>query len=402
MKDSEGGSNGGSKQRKIHILEILGNAITGGMEIQVSKLIQHLPTDKFRVTCLCPYESALTTKLRQAGFEVFIAPIEDNPTWRSIETATGFIRRQQVDLIHAHLLNAHTLGAVVGGLTDTPVVATVHSMKIESQELSVHRLAGTHLLVVCQAAYSQALAVGVAPDKLTLIYNGVDTDVFTPDGDGGKFRQKLGIPFDAPLIGFVGRVSWEKGPDKFLRIAERIRQLRPDAHFVIVGQGAMDEQIKTMTEQMKCSNYVHLAGLWEDTSEVYPALDVFAQTSRCEGMPLSIIEAMSCARPVVAFSVGGVAELVEEETTGCLVSPGDWSGVAKARPGDWEGIACEIVELLEHPARRKQMGINGRRRVEKMFNLNASAVRTSELFQQLVRSKMSAATNKATFIKSAN
>src|SRR3712207_2875385 len=113
--------------KPVQILQILGNAIVGGMETYVSNLITRLPSDEFQVTCLCPYESAFTASLRRLGFKVYITPIQDDPAWRSVEMAVELIRQHRVDIIHAHLLNAHTLAGLAGRLTNTPAVTTIHA-----------------------------------------------------------------------------------------------------------------------------------------------------------------------------------------------------------------------------------------------------------------------------------
>src|ERR671939_690952 len=110
MSDDGGSSNGdGAGKGTTHVLEIIGNAIVGGMENYVANLISRLPSDQFRVTCLCPFESAFTVSLRRIGCTVFITPLRDDPPWHSIQMAVELIRHHHVDLIHAHLPNAHVL-----------------------------------------------------------------------------------------------------------------------------------------------------------------------------------------------------------------------------------------------------------------------------------------------------
>ena len=102
-------------------------------------------------------------------------------------------------------------------------------------------------------------------------------------------------------------------------------------------------------------------------------------------MPLVLLEGMACGCPIVAIGVGGVAELVENGTTGILVSPGGWSYIASSYPGDWEGVAAAAIDLLGQPARLKQMGQAGRRRAEEVFGLRRSVEETARVFQRLVR-----------------
>ncbi|MCA9872090.1 MAG: glycosyltransferase, partial [Anaerolineales bacterium] len=366
-------SNGKTFKRKTHVLEVLGNAIVGGMENYVRSLVNVLPPDLFKVTCLCPYESPITADLRRMGHEVFITPMDPNPSWQSVQTTVGIIRTQGIHLLHAHLPCAHMLAGLSGALTGRPVLATLHGMS-DKQTIGIQQVTESHLMVICQAAQMEALACGVPRSKVTLIRNGVDLKRFVPQPHGEEFRQAVGIPLDALLVGFIGRLSWEKGPDQFVRAAAVVHKKRPDVHFVLVGDGPMAEELEELIGDLGLEGRVHLPGLWADTAVVYPALDVLVQTSRKEGMPLALLEGMACARPYVGMGVGGVLEIVEAGTTGLLTAPGDYEGVGKT-----------LLELLAAPEQMRQMGQAARRHVEKEFSLQSTVQQTAALFNRLTQ-----------------
>lgn len=366
-------NNGRPKKERIHVLEVLGNAIVGGMENYVRSLIGNLPASEFKITCLCPYESPITADLRRLGHDVFVTPMDRDPTWQAVQTAVGIIRSQGIHLLHAHLPPAHKLAGLVGSLTNKPVVATVHGM-YSLESIGIQRVADCHLIVICQAAYMEARACGVPKGAISLIPNGVDLQRFAPRPDGTEFRQSTGIPLDVPLIGLVGRLSWEKGPDQFIRAAAMVHKQRPDAHFVLVGEGPMVDELRQLIAEQKLEARVHLAGLWADTAKVYPQLDILAQTSRCEGMPLALLEGMACARPFVGMGVGGVLEIVETGTTGLL-----------SAPGDCEGLGHALLKLLAAPEMAQEMGRAARAHVEKAFSLKTTAAQTAVLFRRLVQ-----------------
>jgi glycosyltransferase involved in cell wall biosynthesis len=360
---------------KLHVLEIMASAIVGGMETYVRNLIRLMPPERFRITCLCPYESPITEILRGMGAAVFVARMDDDPPWRSIQAAVEIVRNFDVDLIHAHLPKAHVLAGLAGALTGTPALATVHGNTISTHELGIHRTTNTHLIAVCQEAYMQALAMGVMPERVSLIHNGVDLDVFRPsERVRAAFRASLGIGAETPLVGFVGRIDVEKGPDQFLQAAQVIHAEAPHAHFVLVGTGHQYDRMQQMAAELGLAEATHFAGLWPDTSKVYPGIDLLLQTSRIEGTPLTLLEAMACELPVVALGVGGVPEIVEEGRTGMLVSPGDWRGVGQ-----------RAIDLLEHPARMAAMGQAGRARVRGHFDLRATVGQTTRLMETLVQ-----------------
>src|SRR6187200_1213983 len=180
MSAKNNGANGNEQQSngRLHVLEIVGNAIVGGMEKSVINLVQNLPSERFRFTCLCPFQSPFTRSLKESGCEVFVAPLRDDPTWRSLQMAVEIVRHHHVDLIHAHLPSAHILAGLTGMITQIPTLATIHGMSLTVHELGISRMTQTHLIVVCQEAYAQALALGIAPQNLSLIPNGIDTKLF--------------------------------------------------------------------------------------------------------------------------------------------------------------------------------------------------------------------------------
>lgn len=380
--------NSNSSTPRIHVLEILGNAIVGGMENYVRNLIAHLPPEEFKVTVLCPFESAFTGQIRAQGHDVFIAPLRDDPPWRTIEMICSLIRETGVDLLHAHLMNAHTAAAIAGRLTDTPVVATLHGMSLHPQEISVTRTTGSHTIVVCREAWSQAMAVGLAADAVSLIPNGIDLAVYHPrSADRSVLRNAIGVTQDDFLIGFVGRLAWEKGPDKFLKAAEQILQERPNVQFALVGTGLMEMELKATIKRAGLERNIHLAGMWQDPSKVYPALDLMLHTSRADAMPLALLEAMASGVPVVAIGVGGVPELIETGETDLLIGTNDWPGIVSEYPGDWDGVAKAALTLIAHPHRLKRMSASSVTRAAAHYDIRQSASATAQIFKRLSRIK---------------
>nr|MBA4139026.1 glycosyltransferase family 4 protein [Segetibacter sp.] len=319
----------GHREGRINVLEVIGNAGQGGMENYIENFIAHLPPNQFRLACICPYESQFTALLRQLGVDdVYITPITDDPAWRSIQLTIEVARLHQTDVLHAHMPKAHILAGLSGCLINKPVVATLHGMNISSQELGITRAVGSHLISNCQEGYTQALAMGVLAERVNLVRNGVDTSVFTPDRSGNELRNEINVPKGTPLVGFVGRLEHEKGPDMFLRAVDQVHQVRPDVHFVIVGDGVMRNKLEEMCAHLQLDKHVHFVGWRTNTVDIYPALDFLVHTSRSDGTSLVLLEAMSCGCPTVGLAVGGVPEIIENERTGFLAGAGDWEGIA--------------------------------------------------------------------------
>jgi glycosyltransferase involved in cell wall biosynthesis len=354
-------------QSALRVLTITGNAIVGGMESSVLRLAQRLPAAGIRVTALCPFESRFTAALRDCGVAVHVAPMGDALRWHAIQFAVGLVRENDIDVIHAHMPAAHALGALAGSITHIPVLATIHAMHVSMWDLEVHRLARTHLCVVSEAARMHAHSVGVAPSRLTLIRNGVDSEAFVPRPDI--------TPFDAgarALVGYVGRLSQEKHPALFLHAAALVHARLPYTHFVVVGDGPLRPELESLATRLRISHVVTFAGECTDMPARYATLDVMLSTSWHEGTPLALLEAMACGLPVVATEVGGVPELVVSGTTGWLVPAGDEGEMAR-----------RTVALLEDRDAMRRFGRAARERAITMFPLDDQVQRTAALLGSL-------------------
>jgi glycosyltransferase involved in cell wall biosynthesis len=364
-------------ESRIHVLEVIGNAIVGGMETWVERFIERMPRERYRFTALCPFESPYTDRLRALDVEVLVSPMPDDPPWSTIQLAAALVSAGSIDLLHAHMPKAHLLAGIVGRLTGKPVLTTIHARQLSMMDLEVHRASGSHMSVVCRQAYFHALGLGVSAGQLSFESNGVDTQAFQPrPRAAGGLRDELGIPADAPLLGFVGRLSPEKGPTVFVRAALLLHSRVPEVHFVMVGDGPLEPELRALAERFGLAGRLHFAGLRRDMAAVYSELDVVVSSSNSEAMPLALMEAMACGLPIVATRVGGVPDLVEHGETGWLVGP-----------GEFDDIAGRCAALADDAALRRRMGERARQRVVERFDLGECVRRMDQLITRLAGSR---------------
>jgi glycosyltransferase involved in cell wall biosynthesis len=166
-------------------------------------------------------------------------------------------------------------------------------------------------------------------DKVFLIPNGIDTDRFVFDPDSrNRWRSELNIAPDAPVVGIVAALRPEKNHSLFLQSAKRVVAQRPDARFIIAGDGPERSQLETQAKTLCLEDNVLFIGSTHDIPGVLSTVDVFALTSHNEASPVSIMEALACGRPVVATDVGSIDESVLENETGFLVTPGSATEMA--------------------------------------------------------------------------
>ncbi|HWC46949.1 MAG TPA: glycosyltransferase, partial [Casimicrobiaceae bacterium] len=228
------------------------------METYVVRLVRELARGAFRVSALCPFEGHVSDALRDAQADVVIAPVRDDPEWATIELTAQFVLDHEVDVIHAHLANAHVLGSLVSALTERPCVATIHGRAVPMLDFEAHRMTdGMHMAVVCRAAESHALAIGVARDRVHFVPNGVPAHDGTQHED---LARQLGVDDDTPLVGFVGRLSPEKGPDLFVRMVAQLLPKHANVAFVVVGDGPMRERLEADAKVLGIAAHLHFIG----------------------------------------------------------------------------------------------------------------------------------------------
>jgi glycosyltransferase involved in cell wall biosynthesis len=196
--------------------------------------------------------------------------------------------------------------------------------------------------------------------RVAAISNGVDTKRFAPIPDVAAVRRELGIGPTDPVVGIVAALRPEKNHSLFLEMAHRVVQQFPAARFLIIGDGPCRDDITHRAQELKITNNVLMLGSRSDIPRVLAAMDVFALTSIMEANPVSILEAMSVGRPVVATNVGSIYEAVTEGQTGFLVPAGD---VAQ--------LAGRVLELLSNPLKCGAMGAAARESVVNCWSIEA-------------------------------
>ena len=290
-----------------------------------------------------------------------VSPLDDLV---SLAAMVRLVRSAQPDILHTHMAKAGTVGRLAARICRVPlVVHTYHGHVFHSYFgtartrlfLTIERGLGRltdRIVVVGERQRDEIAAFGVAPrSKLLPIPLGLELSRFVEaERHRGELREELGLAADVPLVGIVARLVPIKAHEDFLQAASLVLKQQPGAHFVIVGDGERRAELERLANRL--GRAVHFLGWRRDLPRVYADLDVVALTSRNEGSPVALIEALASARPVVATAVGGVPEVVLHGETGLLVPPSEPAALA----------GC-ILRLLDDRAYAVRLGAVGRQHV---------------------------------------
>jgi glycosyltransferase involved in cell wall biosynthesis len=217
---------------------------------------------------------------------------------------------------------------------------------------------------------------GFPASKIRVIHNGIDLQRYAPGQLAESARAAFGIAPEAPLACLVACLRPEKSVATFLRAAAIVHQRMPAARFVIVGDGPERQKLESLAHELGVEHCVHFAGMCADVRPWLWAMDSLVLPSICEAFPVCLLEAMACAKPVVASRVGAIPEMVRHGMNGFLVKPGDANEVAAA-----------LCRLFSERERVVQMGLAARKHVESQFDLSGMVRGYESLFIELLDRK---------------
>ncbi len=289
------------------------------------------------------------------------------------------LRRFRADIVHFHTARAHTLGLIASRIAGTPVKVLSRRVDFDVGHNAFskikYRASVDSVIAITEAVRDVLVRGGVDPERVSVIYSGIDPGEYEERADGSALRRELDIRDSAPLVGAIGALAPHKAQDHFLKAAKKLSQEMPEVRYIIVGEGELERSLKALARSLQLDDIVTFTGFRRDIKAVLAAIDVFVLSSVAEGLCTSILDAMACGVPVVATRVGGVPEIVVDGECGSLVRAAD--------PGE---LAAAIARVLRDPGMRERFAAAGRERV-KSFTVEKTVNETEKLYRRLLQSK---------------
>jgi glycosyltransferase involved in cell wall biosynthesis len=370
--------------RKYNLLftTISGEMIGGGQRSLLLNL-ERLNKKRFKPFLICPSEGDLIEKAKKLGVETTIIKMGSLKRLdffsipATIWKLKRFIKQKNIDLIHTDAPRQTFHAGIAARLTGKPLIWHVRVSAPERKlyEKFLSTLA-SKIIAVSKAALKRFEGLASKSDKFVVIYNGVDLTEFNQQLADKRFKEEFEIEDDWFLVGTVGQLIPSKGQEAFLKAAAQVSKLFPNVKFIIVGDGneAYRKKLEDLSKKLGIDEKVIFTGFREDIPQITSSLDIVVLPSlHFEGFSRVVLEGMAFCKPVIATRVGGNPEAVKDGKTGILVSPGDPQRLAKA-----------ILELVKNENKRFQLGIAGRRRAEKLFNIEKNIAQIEKLYEELL------------------
>lgn len=365
----------------------------GGAERQAVELMRTFDRGDVRaILCSLSHVVPLADAVPNRGEDLYVVQKHGRFDFTTIFRVASLLRRHKIDVVHAFLFDSEIVARLAAPLAGVRVVVSSERNTDYSRPL-LHRVALTltRPLFDVMVANSHAgkrfniRSQGLAPSRIEVVHNGVDTERFRPNREAGlEFRRGLGIPPDTPVVGMVASYKRQKGHDNFLRMATLVRQSIPGATFLIVGGLVGDPQesrryeneVQSLCAALKLNEHCVFIGNQTDMNAVYNACTVTALLSRREGTPNVVLESMSCSVPVVASDVADNALIVADGETGFIVPV-----------NDPEAAAARVCGLIESKVLRCRLGAAARARVCEEYSLHRAAHKLERIYAQCLARK---------------
>jgi len=379
--------------RKIRVCHIITKMVYGGASIGTLHLVQKLPSRGFESTIICGRQSSnegdLLLNAANGGFETIIVPelVREVDLVMDIRAFCALIRefkRKKFDIVHTHGSKAGAIGRLAAGVCGVPIILyTVHGWGLKAGGLLVRVLFRT--VERALARMTTALLFQTASDKdeafqykigkksqYYLIGNGIDLRPFI-DYDvkaANRIRRSLGLE-SKKVIGTVGRVSAQKNPAGFLDIARKMVEKNEGIVFIFAGGGEMLDEMRNVVNDARLERKILFLGVRNDIPELVANFDIFILPSLWEGMPRSVIEAMVLSKPVIAYDIGGIREIIDNKVNGIVVPINDSVQM------------CRMIEyLLDHKAVSKKLGTYAAK-AARQYDFKEVVSRVEQIYRKL-------------------
>jgi glycosyltransferase involved in cell wall biosynthesis len=369
-----------TSSRKLRVLSLIDRPITtGGGERMASIICMETDPARYdRWLCSSRSTPAETYEdvLRERGVELLVLHRESPLKLSSWRPLVQLLRRERIDVLHAHKFGSNLWGTIVGRLARVPVViAHEHSWSYEGQPLRrfldreiIGRGANAFVAVSREDERCMREIEGVRPEVIEFIQNGIPPLV----RQGHDIRSEVGIDPAAPLAVWIGQMRDVKRLDVLVDAVAVAARRTPGLRVLLAGHGPEEGPARARARAAGIEENLVFLGLRNDVADVLAAADVALLTSDREGSPLSVMEYMAAGLPVVATSVGGIRDLVEDGVHGILTPR-----------GDPEAIGNALADLLGDEGRRRAMGNAARARQTREFSLDAVVRRVEDLYDRL-------------------
>ena len=359
-----------TKRQQKNILILVDTLeVYGGAERHVLDLAKHLDKDKYNVfvSSLIPGGNVLK-EIASCGAHIKLFPVNRIYSifgiWKGFEFAR-FLKSNKIDILMTVHFGSDIWGTIFGRLAGVPVIISNRRdtgfWKKRRHIIAykfINRLVDA-MIVNSQASKKRIVEdENIAAEKVKVIYGAVDICRFRPSNNNKEIRQKLGINSSSIIVGSVGNFNPIKGHKFLIEAMPGILRKIPKAHFLLVGDGPLRENLYSAVRSRQMQDKVTFLGSRTDIADVLSIMDICILPSLSEGLSNALMEYMAAGKPIIATNVGGNPELIENGVSGILIRPGIADEIKKA-----------VIELASNKSKALRLADNALRKAKNLLDM---------------------------------
>lgn len=301
---------------------------------------------------------------------------------RAVFLLKKLLKKHQIDILHCHDYKSDVIGFLASKFYKVKLISTYHGWTSADVKVVVYEFLDKiivkkfdKIIAVSEGSRNFLKNIGMPEEKLVVVGNAIDRVYFQDNESMENLRKSLAIPEDYNVVGYLGRLSPEKGPRYFIEAIPEVLKTLPLTKFLIAGDGPLKKELEDLTVSLNVEKNVIFIGRCrkEDIKKFYSTLDIFVLSSLRETASLVVMEAMAVGLPIVATRVDGPLSIIKDGITGLLVSPKDSGAIAKG-----------IINLLSDRNKSQILARAAKDYARKEFSLSRMASKMEEVYREVI------------------
>jgi len=369
-------------KRSIRLLHLFVSLPVGGAENLLLSILRRLDPVRYEsVVCTLGERGALATQVEALGVPLLELGLmrRGGGRGRAVRALAELLRRERIDLLHAHLYHANLIGRLAARRVGIPCVVSIHNTYTRPKwhrRLVNWWLARRHTDAIIAGSEEIRRDIlrydHVRPELVQVIPNAVDLSRSASALTREAARERLGLAAEAYVLGTVGRLEEQKGHRFLLDALDQLRTQGLDVVLLLVGGGREEAPLREQAARLALGERVRFLGMRDDLGDLFRAMDLFVMPSLWEGLSLAMLSAMAAGLPVVATHVGGVPEVLGDDERGFVLPPGDAAALAE-----------RIAWCHAHPDATALAGIAGAAHVRANYSDAAMVKRVEAVYERV-------------------
>lgn len=375
---------------KIKVLHIT-QAVIGGTLEYLKLFFSHIDKEKYEVELVCPSYGPMKDEISSMGIKVHviemnrkISIIDDYRAYRQLKK---YIKESKPDIVHLHSSKAGVLGRLAAYKNKIPCVYNAHGWSFAMDVSKVKKnfyafiervMAKITYKIINISNFEQELAIRykiTSEERMQVIYNGIDLSKYNEKFNKEKILNELKILNHPFIIGMVARLTKQKSPETFIKVAKEVSREVKNSYFIFVGDGELRDEIEELIAKEGLKDRFLITGWTNEVGKYISIFDVGVLTSKWEGFGLALLEYMALGKPVIASKVGGIPDVIQNYNNGILVKAQNIQGFVNA-----------IKEIDENQTLKNQMIENGYKCLREEFNIERVIYEHDVMYIEIINS----------------